>query len=359
MPLRRYLPLLFLLLFVVALQLLLTATGRLYYLTQLTMSVYYSLVVIGLCLLMGYAGQISLGHAGFFAIGGYVSAVLTTYNLVPYAETSLVKGLRWAGLLFERHDLYGERILAVSPWAAFAAAIGVSVAAAFIIGIPVIRPNGHYLAMATMGFGTIVYQVVAGTPIFGEADGISEVPPFSLPGGLQVDGRLPYRVENYYLAWFLVFAAILLSINLVHSRVGRALRSIHENEEAANALGVDTVRYKLYTFVLSAVMAAAGGVFLTHYNGGIAPSEASALKSVRYVAIVAAGGMANIWGALLCAVILNFLSLRGVFGSYDEAVFGLILITIMIFAPHEILGTFSFRNLAARLKEKIHGTPAS
>jgi branched-chain amino acid transport system permease protein len=128
-----------------------------------------------------------------------------------------------------------------------------------------------------------------------------------------------------------------LLTNLVHSRVGRALRAIHGAEDAANAMGVDTARYKLNMFVLSAALAALGGVFLTHYNGGIGPSEASIMKSVRYVAIVAVGGMANLWGALIMGVLLNFLSLRGSFGSYDDAVFGLILLAIMLFAPDGLL----------------------
>jgi branched-chain amino acid transport system permease protein len=137
---------------------------------------------------------------------------------------------------------------------------------------------------------------------------------------------------------------MLLLGNLIHSRVGRALRAIHSAEDAANAMGVNTGRYKLHIFVLSAVFAAVGGVFLTHYNGGIGPSEASIMKSVRYVAIVAIGGMANLWGALSMGIILNFLSLRGYFGSYDDAVFGVILILIMLFAPEGLLRREVFRS---------------
>ena len=104
---------------------------------------------------------------------------------------------------------------------------------------------------------------------------------------------------------------MVLLVNLINSRVGRALRSIHGAEDAANAMGVDTARYKLSTFMLSAVLASVAGVFLTHFNGGIGPSEASIMKSVRYVAIVAVGGMGSIWGTLIMSVVLNFLSLRG------------------------------------------------
>jgi branched-chain amino acid transport system permease protein len=110
-------------------------------------------------------------------------------------------------------------------------------------------------------------------------------------------------------------------------------------------MGVNTARYKLNTFVLSAAFASVAGIFLTHYNGGIGPSEASIMKSVRYVAIVAVGGMANLWGALVMGTLLNFLSLRGYLGTYDDAVFGTILIIIMLFVPRGLLHIDVFRNL--------------
>jgi branched-chain amino acid transport system permease protein len=115
-------------------------------------------------------------------------------------------------------------------------------------------------------------------------------------------------------------------------------------------MGVNTARFKLYTFVISAAFAAVAGSFLTHYNGGIGPSEASVMKSVRYVAIVAVGGMANLWGALLMGIVLNFMSLRGMFGTYDDAVFGGILIVIMLFAPQGIL-SLRLTGLFGRKKE--------
>ncbi len=365
MDLRRYYPIGIVLGLVVAFQLAMSAAGTLYYLREFTYSVYYSLVVLGLCLLMGYAGQISLGHAGFFAIGGYTAAVLTTYNLVPYKDTAVVRLLDGLGLLLQRVDLYGTKILYVAPWVALAAALIVTAIIAFVIGIPVIRLKGHYLAMATLGFGVIVYYFVKGTPLFGEADGTTGVPHFGLVGGLRVANDVDIRIPNYYFACFLLFVALVVSLNLINSRVGRALRSIHESEEAANALGVDTGRYKLYTFVLSALLAAIGGVFLTHYKGSIDPNEAGVMRSVRYVAIVAVGGMANIWGAVLMGLLLNFLSLRNVFGSYDDAVFGIILIVIMLFAPQGILRIPQFRQIVTwpanlirfRKKPRAHGAP--
>jgi len=346
---KKLLSVLPLLAVVIGIHLLTSATDTMYYLTQMTMSAYYSLLIIGLCVLMGYAGQLSLGHAGFFAIGGYISAALTTRSLIPWQDTAVVNFLDSAGMLLSGHDLYGEALLVVTPWAACLIAVCAAAIIAVIIGIPVLKLKGHYLAMATLGFGIIIYRIVLALECFGEADGISEVPAFVLLPGLSVSGNFSDRVQNYYIAWGLLLVGMVLLLHLIDSRVGRALRGIHGSDEAADAMGVNTSRFKLQTFVLSAVFAAVAGVFLTHYNGGIGPSEAGVMKSVRYVAIVAVGGMASLWGALLMGVVLNFLSLRGVFGSYDDAVFGLILIIIMLFAPNGILSL----NIRHRLQQLL------
>jgi branched-chain amino acid transport system permease protein len=347
--LKRYLPIAGLLGIVIGVQLLTRATDTAYYLTQLTMAAYYSLLIIGLCVLMGYAGQISLGHAGFFAIGGYLSAALTSNNFSAYQETAVMRFMDTAGLLLHRQSLYGEPLLNLQPWPACIIAVMVAIGIAFLLGIPVLKLKGHYLAMATLGFGIIIFRVVLAAEFFGEADGISEVPPFQLFPGIAVTGDFAARVQNYYIAWGLLLFGLVLLLNLIHSRVGRALRSIHGSEEASEAIGVDTARYKLYTFVISAAFAAVAGSFLTHYNGGIGPSEASVMKSVRYVAIVAVGGMANLWGVVIMGVLLNFMSLRGMFGTYDDAVFGVILILIMLFAPQGIL-SLRVRNIFRKKK---------
>lgn len=358
---KSYIHILGLLAGVIAFQLITHVTATGYYLTQITMTAYYVLVIIGLCLLIGYAGQISLGHAGFFAIGGYISALLTTYNLVAFKDHALASLLGKAGMLVSRQDLYGTEILHLHPWIAGILAVSIAVVIAFAIGGPVLKLKGHYLAMATLGFSIIIYRVVLGSAIFGEADGLSDVPSLGLLPGIEVTGKLSMRVQNYYIAWALVILGFLFLHNLVDSRVGRALRSIHGNEDAANAMGVNTARYKLNIFVLSAAFAAVAGVFLTHYNGGIGPSEASVMKSIRYVAIVAVGGMANLWGALTMGTLLNFLSLRGYFGSLDDAVFGGILILIMLFAPEGLLGAGYLSKLwkdiaGVRVKEQHDGS---
>ncbi|MBN2545082.1 MAG: branched-chain amino acid ABC transporter permease [Spirochaetes bacterium] len=308
-----------------------------FYLTQLTMSIYYAIVSIGLCMLMGYAGQISMGQAAFFSIGGYTTAVLTTINLIEYKGSFLINLLMKLRVLVLDKNVYDNDVLFFSPWVTFFFAIVFALIISFVIGIPVLKLKGHYLAMATMGFGIIIYKIVKGTKILGQADGISAVPLFKILPFLSIDGDISNRIENFYFAGFILLLGLIILINLINSRVGRALRSLHGSEEASNSMGINTSKYKLYVFMLGAVFASIGGFFLTHYNGGIGPSEAGVMKSVRYVAIVAVGGMANIWGTLIFGILLNFLSLRGVFGSLDDAVFGAILILVMIFAPDGLI----------------------
>jgi len=330
---------------IVAIQILTGVTDSSYHLTQLTMTAYYSLLIIGLCMLIGYAGQISLGHAGFFSIGGYIAALLTTHDLSVHKGKPLIALLDKSGILASRPDLYGGDLLTFHPWAACVVAMFTAIVIAWVVGGPVLKLKGHYLAMATLGFGTIIYRIALGTTLLGAADGISDVPPFRVLPGIEISGNASVRVINYYIAWGLVTTGVVLLLNLINSRAGRALAAIHGAEDAADAMGIPTARYKLNTFVLSAVFAALAGVLLTHYNGGIGPSEASVMKSVRYVAIVAIGGMANLWGSLFMSLILNYLSLRGYFGTYDDAVFGCILILIMLFAPEGLIRRSILRDL--------------
>jgi branched-chain amino acid transport system permease protein len=352
---KKYLPIIALISIIILIQIIATFTGSEFYLTQLTMSAYYSIVIIGLSVLLGYAGQISLGHAAFFALGGYTSAVLTTINLANINNNILVNLIKNLGLTISGKNAYGANIEHINPWLSLYVAVILTATVAFLIGIPILKLKGHYLAMATLGLGIFVYRIVLGTRIFGEADGISEIPEFTLIGRLSVSGDPADRVSNYYIAAFMVVVGIIILLNLISSRVGRAIRSIHGNEEASSAMGINIANYKLAIFVLSAVYASVAGVFLTHFNGGIGPSEADVMKSVSYVAIVAVGGMSNIWGALFMGLILNYLSLRGYFGSLDEFVFGGILIVIMLFFPDGLLKkeNFQFINKAILKIKKI------
>ena len=352
---KRYYPVFVLAAAIILIQVLTLLTGKGYLLTQLTMSAYYVLVAVGLCMVMGYAGQISLGQAGFFAIGGYTTAYLTTLDFSGQAGTGLFELLDTLGLLITKETLYGDTVIYLSPWISFIAAILIAGVTAYVLGVPVLKLKGHYLAMATMGFGIIIYRIVLGTGIFGEADGLSNVPAFTLFPGVELSGDFTSRISNYYIAWTVVILGILLMINLINSRVGRALRSLHGSEEAADAMGVDTSRYKVIIFVIGAVFAAVAGFFMTHYNGGIGPSEAGVIKSVRYVAIVAVGGMANIWGVLVMGLVLNFLSLRGVFGHFDDAVFGIVLVVMMMFMPEGLIRTVVLHDIRSFFRRLFKG----
>jgi branched-chain amino acid transport system permease protein len=356
MDIKRYYPVAVFVAAIIAIQLAASLAGATYYLTQLTMAAYYALVVLGLCLLMGYAGQISLGQAGFFAIGGYTAAIFSRHDFSAYAGTGFFKLMLSWKLALVITDTYGRQTMSFAPWVGLVAAVILTIAVAYLIGVPVLKLRGHYLAMATLGFGVIVYRVVLGTGFCGQADGINDVPALTLLPGVQVSGNMSLRVLNYYIAWIVVLAGVVLIINLINSRVGRALRSLHGGEEAAQAVGVDAARYKLTVFIISAVFAALGGVLLTHFNGGIGPSEAGVMKSIRYVAIVAVGGMANVWGALISGTVLNYLSLRGYFGSYDDAMFGFILILVMLFAPDGILKKIRSRRRITTINDETQTT---
>jgi branched-chain amino acid transport system permease protein len=156
---RRHVQIATFLAIAVGIQLLAVQAGKGFLLTQLTMAAYYTLAVIGMSVLMGYAGQISLGHAGFFAVGGYTSAFLTTFDLGPYRAAAAVEALERMGILTLRPALFGGEVLVVHSWVAFLCAVALSALLALGLGVPVLKLKGHYLAMATLGVGTIVFSL--------------------------------------------------------------------------------------------------------------------------------------------------------------------------------------------------------
>jgi branched-chain amino acid transport system permease protein len=193
----------------------------------------FTIVVVGLNLLMGYAGQISLGQAAFFGLGAYASAILTT--------------------LATRHGLLPE----VSrswwwPWLVILAGMILTGCFAYLIGKPILRLRGNYLAMATLGVGIVLYTLFReGEEITGGSDGISGIPRLAIGPHSEI-----WPMERYYfLVWAVAIVVIVVALNIVNSRVGRALRAIHGSEVAANVAGVDTARAKLQILVVSAMMA--------------------------------------------------------------------------------------------------------
>lgn len=275
-----------------------------YYIGVMVFIGIYCLITIGLSLLMGYAGQISIGHAAFFAIGAYTSGLLTT------------KG----------H---------FSPLLAFFIAIVVTIGIAFLIGVPSLRLKGHYLAMATLGFGEIVYIVLnASVGLTEGPSGFGQIPRLGI-----VNLRIESEFAHYILVWAFVVIGLIFSLNIINSRVGRALRAIHGSELAANTMGVNTSKYKIQVFVLSAVFASIAGSFYAHFVTFISPTSFGLEFSIRLVTMVVIGGTSSVWGVLMGTVLLGLLpELLRSFRDYDILIYGSILMVILIFMPEGLIG---------------------
>lgn len=275
-----------------------------YWLTVMVISGIYSMITIGLCLLLGFAGQISLGHGAFFGLGAYSSGLLTTL---------------WH----------------LNPWLALVVSQIITMGIALCIGFPTLRLSGHYLAMATLAFGEIVaIFFTAEVNLTGGPSGFGDIPRLSLFGYV-----LDTDLKNYFFIWMLVVILLWLCLNLIHSRIGRALRSIHGGEAAANAMGVNTTLVKIQVFVISALLASFAGSIYSHYMSFVSPAASELRVSVLLVVMVAVGGMNRIWGAVLGAVLLTILpEYLSAFKDFDMLIYGMILMMIMIFLPHGLMG---------------------
>jgi len=260
----------------------------------------YSILTIALCLLMGYAGQISLGHASFFGLGAYVSGVITTK--------------------------YG-----VNPWLCILMGMAVSAIVAFVVGAPSLKLRGHYLAMATLAF-CIIITIVFNENVewTGGPDGLAFIPGISVMG-YPIDSVAKY----YYLVWSFVLVTLLLSLNIIRSRVGRALRSIHGSELAASAMGVNVSKYKISVFVFSAVLASVAGSLYAHYLNFINPASFDLFVSIKLLIMIILGGMYSLWGAIVGAVLITFLNYEWLhyFEEAEGMIYGLIILVIIIFLP--------------------------
>jgi branched-chain amino acid transport system permease protein len=278
------------------------------------------ILAVGLNLLMGYAGQISLGHAAFFGMGAYSSGILTTRYAWP-ASLSMIVGLAVAGLI------------------------------AWLLARPILRLRGHYLAMATLGFGIIIHVImVQATRWTGGPDGLTGIPTLDLLG---------WSV-NSDLRWYAVVAsamllAVWLSLNLIDSRIGRALRAVHGSEFAAQMLGIDTGRAKTQIFVVSALFAAFAGSLFAHQQGFVSPDSFSLMVSVELVTMVVLGGMASTFGAACGAIALTLLHAGlVVFEDYEMLVHGALLMAVMILMPQGLFVGISqgARRLWRRLRQR-------
>jgi branched-chain amino acid transport system permease protein len=262
----------------------------------------FALAAYGLNLLMGFAGQVSLGHAGFLGIGAYAVAV-------------------------------GPAQLGLPSWLCLLGGAALSGIVALLAGRPILRLRGHYLAVATLGFGilvNIVLQNEAG--VTGGPDGMN-VPRLDLFGW-----RIRDAVSWYWIAGSTFLLGAVLGCNLIDAPSGRALRAIHDSEVAARTLGVDVAGKKLAVFVVSAVYASVAGSCLALLNGHVTPDVSNFLYSIQLVAMVVLGGMGSAAGPLVGAAILVLLpQALTVLHDYEQMVLGLVIMVVMIFLRQGIV----------------------
>ncbi len=263
----------------------------------------YAMVVLGLNLFIGYAGQISLGHAAFFAIGAYGSAIGTTT-------------LGWPA------------------WPVMILVALVVACIALAVGLPALKLSGHYLAMATLGFNIVIYTIlVQWDTVTGGPSGFAGIPYLSI-GPLVFDNE----IRLHYLIWAFAMISLLLCLNLVRSGAGRGLAALAEDETAAAALGVDVRRSKVKVFILSAVLASVAGSLFAHSYAFVSPDSFNIFVSVDFVIMVVVGGMGSIWGTLFGAALITLLpEWIEALDAYKDVIHGLILVLILLFLPQGLV----------------------
>ncbi|NPA48345.1 MAG: branched-chain amino acid ABC transporter permease [Thermodesulfobacteria bacterium] len=274
-----------------------------YYLNVLAFVGLYSLVTLGLSVFIGYAGQISLGHGAFYAMGAYGSALLGMYA-------------------------------ALNPWLATLVALILTSLLAWFLGYFILRLKGHYLVMATLAVNLIVYVLLVELEeITGGVSGLPGIPSFCVFSFCFADDR-----SNYYLIWGVTLFFLWGVLRLLQGRVGRELRALKASEQAARALGIPVVRYKVAAFTFSAFLAALAGALYAHYLTFISPKSFDIFYSVEVVTMVLVGGAGSPWGALLGAFFLTPLpQILDFFEEYKDVFYGMVLMLILIFYPEGLV----------------------
>ena len=264
----------------------------------------YALVSLGLNLLMGYTGQIAAGHAGFLAIGAYVTAIVTAnFEWLPCPITLLLAGT-------------------------------ISGVIGFLLGIPILRLKGFYIAMATLAFGVVVSEIILQwSSLTGGDDGFSV--PTARIGSFVFDSD----VKLFYLIIPVTIIMTLLAKNLVKGYIGRAFIALRESEVAAQTIGVDLAKYKTIAFAISAFYTGVAGGLFAYLITFLSPDAFTIELSIDFIAMIVIGGMGSILGSIIGAVILT--GIQQVFAGLQDLqvlIFGLSLIVFMIFMPRGIVG---------------------
>lgn len=263
----------------------------------------YIILAISLNLIIGYAGQVSLGHAAFFGIGAYVSALTSLYWGFPFLLAAL-------------------------------SAIIFSGICGLLLGLPTLRLKEDYLAIVTLGFGVIVDLVFLNLEITGGPDGLAGIPS---PRILGLNFRSP--VMYLLLTLLMVLLTLALTYRLVHSYHGRALKAIRDHEVTAQVMGINTPAYKVAIFTLAAALAGLAGSLYAHYITFINPESFGLHTSILALCMVVLGGMGSIAGAVVGALALTLLPemLRS-FKAYQDLIYGGLLVALLIWRPEGFLG---------------------
>lgn len=275
-----------------------------YHLRVLIMVFIYSILALGLNIITGYTGQLSLGNAGFFAIGAYASAILTKEG-IPFIAAFLIAGVI-AGIF------------------------------GFLLGLPTLRLSGTYLAITTLGFGEIIRMILLNwDSVTNGPLGISRIP---RPSILGYQLTLPNN-GIYYFALIITLLVLLGNYTLINSKIGRAFISIREDELAATFMGVNTFNYKILAFVLSSFLSGIAGSLYAHLLGYIDPITFTFDTSIMIVSIVILGGMGSLKGMFIGAFLLvTFPEALRFLSEYRFLVYGAILVLMMRFRPQGICG---------------------
>ncbi len=273
-----------------------------YILTVAIFSGINAIVTMGLCILMGYAGQVSLGQAGFYGIGAYVSAIMSLKYGIPVLFSIIIASI-------------------------------IASIAALLLAIPALRLKGHYLAVATLGFGEIIY-IILNEWGPGGPSGFGNIPHFNI---FSIEIKTPY--QYFYLVWLIVILLLGFSLNVINSRIGRALRAMHESETASASVGINIPELKIKVFILGAIFASIAGSLYAHFVTFLSPSGFSLFYSILVLIMAVVGGISNIWGAVVGAVIITVLpELLKNFREFDVLAYGFILTVSLMFMRKGIVG---------------------
>ena len=295
-------------------------SNNIYHIQLLSMVGIWSIAAIGLNLVLGGAGQLSIAQGGFMALGAYTSLTLLMRFNQPF----------WIGLI---------------------GAIVITIPLGLFVGYSALRLKGNYLAMATVAFAGAIFGLTLHLDYFGGASGIRNIPGISFFGW---EATAP--VEKYWVIWAFVIVSFLIAISLLNSRIGRALAAIREDESAAKAAGINIAWYKIQVFIISGILGGIAGCLYASYLNQVNPFAFDILRSALILVMVVIGGMGSMPGTILGVAVITILPEFGrQWEEYRLTAYGLLIILLLIFAPKGLSSIFSSvgRNVIGTIRNRL------